>query len=116
MIVELFKQALLSFISTVGFAYILLVPKSKLLYSGLSGMAGWSVYWIAVALGFSTVTGSFFGALMLATLSYRFVCQVKNTATLYNIPGIVALVPSSLISNDVCLYSWRVRSSYLLWD
>lgn len=96
MIVELFKQALLSFISTVGFAYILLVPKSKLLYSGLSGMAGWSVYWIAVALGFSTVTGSFFGALMLAALSYRFAVKLKTPATLYNIPGIVALVPGAV--------------------
>lgn len=93
MSVIVIEQVVLSFITSVGFAIIMRVPKDGLVYSGLSGTGGWLVYWFGGLLGLSVTVSTFLGALTIAALSYYFARHRHTPATLYNIPGIVALVP-----------------------
>lgn len=93
MILTIIEQVVLSFITSVGFAIIMRVPKDALIYSGLSGTGGWLVYWLSGFIGLSVTISTFLGALSIAALSYYFARHRHTPATLYNIPGIVALVP-----------------------
>lgn len=96
MLIKIIEQGGLSFISSVGFAVIMHVPKKELLYSGLAGGLGWLVYWLVGLVGLSVTLATFIGAFTIATLSYLFARKRHTPATLYNIPGIVALVPGGL--------------------
>lgn len=93
MILTGLEQFALSFISSVGFAVIMRVPRSELMHSGLSGGIGWFIYWLVGLAGVSVTMSTFIGAFSIATLSYIFARRRRTPATLYNIPGIVALVP-----------------------
>lgn len=96
MFLKLIEQVSLSFISSVGFAIIMRVPKDSIIYSGLSGAGGWFVYWVGGLVGLSVTVATFFGALTIAAISYYFARHRHTPATLYNIPGIVALVPGGI--------------------
>lgn len=95
-ILKLIEQVVLSFISSVGFAIIMRVPKDSIVYSGISGAVGWIVYWLAGIVGISVTISTFLGAVTIAAVSYYFARHRHTPATLYNIPGIVALVPGGI--------------------
>lgn len=90
---EILKHGLLSFISSVGFALIFLVPKNRLIYSGISGMFGWLVFWLSNRFLTGEIIATFLGAFTIAWISNIFARKLKTPATLFNIPGIVPLVP-----------------------
>lgn len=96
MLLKIIEQGGLSIISSVGFAVIMHVPKKERLYSGLAGGAGWLVYWLVGLVGLSVTLATFLGAFTIATSSYLFARKRHTPATLYNIPGIVALVPGGI--------------------
>lgn len=131
---KLVEQLILSFLTSVGFGMIQLVPKKELVYSGLSGMGGWFIYWIALECQINVTLATFLGSLTIAGLSYWFAVMRKKPSTMYNIPGIVALVPGavsyqmtySLIIgryNQATYYSIRMLSlagaiagGLIIWD
>lgn len=96
MLLKLIEQLFLSFITSVGFAVIMRVPKSAIVYSGISGAGGWLVYWLAGLADLGSTVSTFLGAITIATISYYVARQRRTPATLYNIPGIVALVPGGM--------------------
>ena len=87
------EQVVLSFVSALGFSVIIRVPRKELLYSGMSGSLGWVSYWLTGLVGLPTTAGTFVGAFSIAYVSYLFARHRRTPATLYNIPGIFALVP-----------------------
>lgn len=93
MLLTLIEQVVLSFVTSVGFAIIMRVPRDALVYSGLSGAGGWLVYWLGGLMGLSVTVATFASALSIAAISYYVARHRHTPATLYNIPGIVALVP-----------------------
>ena len=92
---ELIKQFILSFISTVGFSILFSAPKETLSYAGFVGASGWSIYYITSNLFSSNIAGTFFAALTVGLLGEVFARSNKKPATLYITPGILPLVPGA---------------------
>ncbi|MGX7244242.1 threonine/serine exporter family protein [Enterococcus quebecensis] len=93
---NLLVQFSFSFLASSAYAIITNVPRRSLVACGLSGASGWMFYWISVQLGASAALGSLLGALSVAAVS--FVCSrtLKLPVTIFNIPGMVPLVPGGL--------------------
>lgn len=85
-----------SFLAATAYAIITNVPRRSLAACGLSGTAGWIVYWMAVSLGAVPALGSLFGALSVASVSFFCSRWLKLPVTIFNIPGMVPLVPGGL--------------------
>lgn len=92
---ELIKQFILSFISTVGFSILFSAPKETLSYAGFVGASGWSIYYITSNVFSSNIAGTFFAALTVGILGEVFARSNKKPATLYITPGILPLVPGA---------------------
>lgn len=94
--IHLLVQFSFSFLASVAYAIITNVPRRLLIACGLSGASGWMFYWFSVQLGATDALGSLLGALSVAAVS--FVCSrlLKLPVTIFNIPGMVPLVPGGL--------------------
>lgn len=88
-------QVAVAFVSTIAFAVIFHAPKKELLYTGLTGGAGWLVYLLAQAFGSGVVASSFLATLALAWLSRAFSFARKTPVTVFLICGIFPLVPGA---------------------
>ncbi|MBF8807451.1 MAG: threonine/serine exporter family protein [Enterococcus lacertideformus] len=93
---DLIIQISFSFLATAGFAIITNVPRHSLVFCGLSGSFGWLVYWVCVNFGSSPAFGSLLGSLGVAFISNVFSKRLKMPVTIFNIPGMVPLVPGGL--------------------
>lgn len=91
-----FLQCSLSFLASAAYAIITNVPRRSLFFCGLSGSTGWLLYWISLLIGGTNVLGSLLGAMGVATVSYLFSKNLKLPVTIFNIPGMVPLVPGGL--------------------
>ena len=80
-------------IASVGFALIINVPHRALILCGLSGAAGWMVYWWDIQLHFGRLASNLLGTLIVGILGIIFARIKKCPVTVFNIPGIVPLVP-----------------------
>lgn len=92
---EIIKQFILSFISTIGFSVLFGSPKGTLGFAGLAGSSGWILYTLTRKLSGSIIAGSFFGALTVGILGEVLARLSKKPATLYITPGIIPLVPGA---------------------
>ncbi|WP_026893950.1 threonine/serine exporter family protein [Clostridiisalibacter paucivorans] len=95
MIYNFIKHFILAFFSSAGFSVIFNAPRNCIIKSGLSGAFGWLVYKIINSLFFSSVAGSFLGAITVGFLGEVFARFFKKPATVFIIPGIVPLVPGA---------------------
>ncbi|NBA61481.1 threonine/serine exporter family protein [Enterococcus mundtii] len=85
-----------SFLATAAFAIITNVPRKALVWCGLAGAVGWMIYWLCLAMGGGAALGSLLGSLGVAFASDLFSKQLKMPVTIFNIPGMVPLVPGGL--------------------
>ncbi|WP_066026240.1 threonine/serine exporter family protein [Enterococcus mundtii] len=92
----IFIQFSFSFLATAAFAIITNVPRRALIWCGLSGACGWMIYWLCLEVGGSAAFGSLLGSLGVAFASDVFSKQLKMPVTIFNIPGMVPLVPGGL--------------------
>ncbi|MDU7009014.1 MAG: threonine/serine exporter family protein, partial [Enterococcus faecalis] len=64
---------------------------------GLTGSVSWMLYWVIVEVfSGNAALGSLIGAVGVAAVSYLFSKILKMPVTIFNIPGIVPLVPGGL--------------------
>lgn len=89
-------QVLFSFLATAAFAIITNVPRKALFYCGIAGVVGWLLYWGCLQFGGTSALGSLLGSLGVAYASYVFSRFMKMPVTIFNIPGMVPLVPGGL--------------------
>lgn len=89
-------QFAFSFLATMAFAVITNVPRRALIWCGFSGAAGWMIYWTTMQFGGSAVFGTLLGSLGVAYVSNLFSKKFKMPVTIFNIPGMVPLVPGGL--------------------
>ncbi|QNQ81280.1 threonine/serine exporter family protein [Lactobacillus sp. PV034] len=82
-----------AWVASVGFALIINVPHRALLLCGLSGAAGWMAYWWDIQFHFGRLGSNLLGALVVGILGIFFARIKKCPVTVFNIPGIVPLVP-----------------------
>lgn len=88
-------QTIVAFAATIAFSVIFHTPRQELLFTGLTGAAGWLVYFIAIQSGSGTVAASFLATLALAWLSRIFSFARKAPVTIFLICGIFPLVPGA---------------------
>lgn len=82
-----------SFASAIGFALLINCPHRVLLACGWSGAAGWMIYWFLHRAGFGNMVSNFCGTLVVGILGMIFARVKKCPVIIFNIPGIVPLVP-----------------------
>ncbi|EMC0822494.1 threonine/serine exporter family protein [Enterococcus faecalis] len=90
-------QFIFSFLASAAFAIIINVPRRSLVACGLTGSVSWMLYWVIVEVfSGNAALGSLIGAVGVAAVSYLFSKILKMPVTIFNIPGIVPLVPGGL--------------------
>ena len=92
---EIIKQFVFSFLSTIGFAVLFNSPKKSIVHAGLVGAIGWMFYYISFITMDSYVASTFFGALTVGLLGEFLARKNKKPATLYITAGIIPLVPGA---------------------
>lgn len=96
MIVEFAVQCIVSFVATVAFSLLFHAPKNQYVWCGITGMAGWAVYWLLMQVeNPSPVTASFAGAVVLALLTRIFSVARRTPYAVYITAGIFPLVPGA---------------------
>lgn len=84
-----------SYISTVAFAICINVPRRGLNFAGLAGMIGWMVYWLLIQAHMSIMLGNLLGAFAIGIAGVLFARYKKMPVIMFNIPGLVPLVPGA---------------------
>lgn len=88
-------RTVVAFAATIAFSVIFHTPRRELLFTGLTGAAGWLVYFVVIQSGNGTVAASFLATLALAWLSRIFSFARKAPVTIFLICGIFPLVPGA---------------------
>jgi len=91
-------QIILCIVAVIGFAIIFNVPLKELIFCGFAGAAGWTAFTLITTLTTGTAIIATFAAAMTVTIFARILSTLrKMPSTLYIIPGIIPLVPGSLL-------------------
>lgn len=90
---EIVINLVFAWLASVGFGLIINVPHRALVLCGISGSAGWILYWLANRIGVGRLGSNLLGALCVGTLGLVFARIKKCPVTVFNIPGVVPLVP-----------------------
>lgn len=94
-LMELVVQTTFSYLGTIAFAIMINIPRRALNACGLCGMAGWLTFWLLYQIGSGRMVANVMGSLILGVMGLYFARKKKMPAILFNIPGIVPLVPGA---------------------
>ncbi|HEY4538069.1 MAG TPA: threonine/serine exporter family protein [Erysipelothrix sp.] len=86
-------QILSSFISSIAFGIIISVPKSSLVYVGITGALSWAVNLLLRPIFPNILVPIFLASVSVSILSIIFAKRLKMPATVFNLPGVFPLVP-----------------------
>lgn len=93
-------QTCMAFCACIAFSIVFNAPKRELVFCGLSGAIGWFCY--AFLVRSLTPTMATLAAAALVTIFARFASYHRQApSTLYHIPGIMPLVPGTIIYNTM---------------
>ncbi|NSL52971.1 threonine/serine exporter family protein [Calidifontibacillus erzurumensis] len=91
------EQLVTSFIATAAFGIIFNVPKNALLKCGFVGMFGWMVYMVLVnILEIDMMLATSVASILIAIMSQTFAKIYKMPIIVFNVSGIIPLVPGGL--------------------
>ncbi|PIO82130.1 hypothetical protein BSQ39_00420 [Loigolactobacillus backii] len=93
---KIILQLVFSYIATVAFGICTNVPHRALNACGLTGAAGWFVYWLLVQLDLGHMLPNLIGAFVIASVSLFFARMKKIPVIIFNIPSLVPLVPGGV--------------------
>ncbi|MBO5198248.1 MAG: threonine/serine exporter family protein [Lachnospiraceae bacterium] len=91
--IRMIIQTIGAFFSVFTLSVIFGVPKKYLVYSSLTGAAGWCVYLVLSDLGWKEFLAMFGATILVALMSNIFARVLKSPVSIYLIPGILPLVP-----------------------
>lgn len=92
-------QMLTSFIASSGFGILFGAPKRALIQCGLVGMSGWLLYIFLTPAYMYNVPATIFAAMLVSVLSYTCAKVFKIPIIIFNVSGIIPLVPGGLAYN-----------------
>lgn len=93
---QLVIQISFSYLSTVAFAIIINVPRKALNLAGWAGAIGWLVYWVLLYdLQVGRMLANLLGAFAIGLCGMIFSRIKKMPVIIFNIPGLVPLVPGA---------------------
>ena len=114
MILNFLIQCAVSYVATVAFALLFHAPRDQYFWCGLTGMAGWGVYWVLMQLPQpSPVLASFAGALALALLTRILSIRRRCPSAVYITAGIFPLVPGVGIYYTVYYFIMDMSAEFL---
>ncbi|WP_338471105.1 threonine/serine exporter family protein [Niallia sp. XMNu-256] len=90
------QQLITSFFASASFGVLFNVPKNRLFQGGLSGMVGWICYFLLVETGIDSVVASLMAAVIIGLIGQLFARLYKNPVIIFNVAGIIPLVPGGL--------------------
>ncbi|NLN14990.1 MAG: threonine/serine exporter [Tissierellia bacterium] len=88
-------QLILGFFAAVGFAVYFSAPLESIFASGVAGGLAWLVYYVILKMTGNKIIGTFLGAFLAGILGEFLAIKLKKPATVFIIPGIIALVPGA---------------------
>lgn len=90
-------QLITSFIASAGFGLLFNAPKNYLWQCGVNGMIGWIFYFCLVEYrGFDAVPASIIASFIVAMISGVLARWFKAPIIIFNVAGIIPLVPGGL--------------------
>jgi len=93
---EIIKQLLFAFISTIGFSILFSTPKDSIIKVGIVGSISWGIYFLSLNIfNISTVTSTLLASISVGIIGELFAKYNKKPATVFIIPGIIPLVPGA---------------------
>lgn len=95
----LIAQLITSFIASSGFGILFSAPKRALIQCGFVGMSGWMLYYFLTPAVMNNVPATIFAAMLVSVLSYFCARLFKVPIIIFNISGIIPLVPGGLAYN-----------------
>lgn len=90
------EQLVTSFIASMAFGILFNVPKKALVQCGLTGMFGWIIYWNLENYKVDIIVSTLIASFVVAIISQIFARAKKMPIILFNIAGIIPLVPGGL--------------------
>lgn len=88
-------ELIVSYLSSVGFAYLFGCPHKSALSSGIVGAIGWMIYKIASNYFLSLYLSVILSSYVIAILGEAFARSFRMPASMFIIPGIANLAPGS---------------------
>lgn len=85
-----------SFIASAGFGILFNAPRRSLVHCGLVGMLGWILYYTLTQHGMDVVPATVLAAMLVAVLSQLFAKLRKTPIIIFNVSGIIPLVPGGI--------------------
>lgn len=99
---ELLIQVIFSFIATACFGVIFNAPTRAIPYCGFVGAIGWAVFYLMMQVPSVTeVEASFLGAFVVAIVAQIFARKYKAPMLIFNVSGIIPLVPGGPAYNTM---------------
>ena len=93
---EILAQLATSFIATTAFGIIFNSPKRLLLQCGITGMAGWMIYYISVSLEMEIIPATCIAAFVVSIISQLLAKIYRTPIIVFSVAGIIPLVPGGL--------------------
>ncbi|CAG7645345.1 hypothetical protein PAECIP111802_03493 [Paenibacillus allorhizosphaerae] len=90
------EQLLTSFAASAAFAILFQAPKRTLLQCGFVGMAGWLLYISFMEMSTDPILATLYASFFITVLSLVFAKLYKTPIIVFNVAGIIPLVPGGL--------------------
>ncbi|MDR1536393.1 MAG: threonine/serine exporter family protein [Clostridiales bacterium] len=97
----MFLQTAMAFIATVSFSCLFNIPRSELIYIGLTGAMGWLCYQIFMSFFPSGIAAEFVSTVLVALSSRILARWRKMPLTVFLLGGIICLVPGAGMYNTM---------------
>lgn len=94
-------QIILAFFGSIFPAILFNIDRKKLIWAGISGSIGWTIYLITFKYGQSPIMASFLGAFAVGMYSEVMARKLKAPIMQFSIPGIFPLVPGIIAYNTI---------------
>ena len=88
-------EFIVAMVATISFAILFNAPKKEVIYCGLTGALGWTIYYAMTQNACNSVLAALTATFCLTILSRCFAVIRKNPVTMYVLPGIFPLVPGA---------------------
>lgn len=94
--ISVIEQMVTSFIASAAFGIIFQTQKSSLMKCGIVGMSGWMIYYFMTLQGYDAVPASLVASVVISLISQFFAKRYKTPVIIFNVAGIIPLVPGGL--------------------
>lgn len=90
------EQLITSFLASAAFGVIFQTPKSTIIKCGIVGMSGWIIYFFMTSDGYDAVPSALIASIVISLISHLFSKWYKTPVIIFNVAGIIPLVPGGL--------------------